>query len=148
MTLRLPHTLWVETWLQPGSRFPWCTRRREPVMHSCQKLIRSTRSQHLAVIGDGTYYLSCSVACLTFLSFLLLTLRASVNSLWNLSLPVFPGHTVNSLLSTSLQLEVHSGHTMAGLLGSHIAEICTELSNSCCVGNSENLRSYFQIVHS
>lgn len=117
-------------------------------MPSCQKLIRSTRSQHLAVIGDGTYYLSCSVACLTFLSFLLLTLRASVNSLWNLSLPVFPGHTVNSLLSTSLQLEVYSGHTMAVLLGSHIAEICTELSNSCCVGNSENLRSYFQIVHS
>lgn len=106
----------------------------------------STRSQDLAIRGDGVYYLSCNVVCLTF--FLLLTLRACVNSLLNLPLPVFPGHPVNCWLSTSLQLEVHSGHTMAGLFGSHITEICTKLSNSGCVGDSENLGSYFQIIHS
>lgn len=90
--------------------------------------------------------LQCGVS--DILSFLLLTLQACVNSLLNLPLPVFPGHPVNCWLSTSLQLQVHLGHTMVGLFGSHITEICTELSNSGCVGDSENLRSYFQIIHS
>lgn len=143
--LRLPHTLWVETWLQPGSRFPWCTRRREPVMPSCQKLIRSTRSQHLAVIGDVRITkLQCGVSDISIFP----AVDPPLKCKQPVSSPIFPGHTVNSLFVYPLQLEVHSGHTMAVLLKTIFFENLHRLSNSCCVGNSENLRSYFQIVHS
>lgn len=75
-------------------------------MPSCQKLIRSTRSQHLAVIGDGTYLpkLQCGVSDISI--FPAVDPPSKCKQPVELSLPVFPGHTVNSLLSTSLQLEV------------------------------------------